>query len=123
MNMIRFIRRFSVTLSILAFAALSAYSQIGSTPKLERDPNVAIDAEYTKKIAEYTTKKEFNSPLTNYLPASDTVPTPKDSLGYIAGAPGNLPYSHEVYKYMRMVENVSPRVKVYSIGKNHICGV
>ena len=35
----------------------------------------------------------------------------------VAGAPGVLPYSSEVYQYMRMVEKASPRVKVFSIGK------
>jgi hypothetical protein len=45
------------------------------------------------------------------------VPTPQVVLGDIAGAPGKLPYSHEVYQYLRMVEKASPRVKVYSIGK------
>ena len=40
--------------------------------------------------------------LTVYLPASKTVPTPKAVLGDIAGAPGILPYSQEVYRYMRI---------------------
>src|SRR5262249_26077152 len=44
------------------------------------------------------------------------VPTPKAVLGDIAGAPGKLPYSHEVYRYMRMLEKATPRVKVFSIG-------
>src|SRR6185369_452146 len=73
--------------------------------------------EYTKKIAEYTTEKFFNSPLTNYLPSSPNVPTPKAVLGDVAGAPGILPYSTDVYCYMRMLEKASPRVKVFSIGK------
>ncbi len=72
--------------------------------------------EYSKKIREYTTETFFNSPLTDYLPASPNVPTPKAVLGDIAGAPGKLPYSAEVYSYMRMLEKASPRVKVYSIG-------
>jgi hypothetical protein len=76
-----------------------------------------IDEEYTKKIREYTTEPFFNSPLTDYLPASKTVPTPKAVLGDVAGAPGILPYSAEVYRYMRMLEAASPRVKVFSIGK------
>src|ERR1700687_2136092 len=76
-----------------------------------------VDDEYTKKIREYTTEPFFNSPLTDYLPASKTVPTPKAVLGDIAGAPGILPYSHEVYRYMRMLEKASPRVKVFSIGQ------
>src|ERR1043166_10079878 len=58
-----------------------------------RDPKQAIDDEYTKKIKEYTTETFFNSPLTDYLPASKSVPTPKAVLGDIAGAPGKLPYS------------------------------
>lgn len=81
-----------------------------------RDPKQAIDAEYTKKILEYTTQPFFASPLVDYLPASKTVPTPKAVLGDVAGAPGILPYSKQVYEYMRMLEKASPRVKVYSIG-------
>ena len=62
-----------------------------------RDPKQPIDEEYTKKIKEYTTEPFFHSPLVDYLPASKTVPTPKAVLGDIAGAPGKLPYSKEVY--------------------------
>ncbi|MEO8027736.1 MAG: M14 family zinc carboxypeptidase, partial [Bryobacteraceae bacterium] len=82
-----------------------------------RDASQPVDEEYTKKIHEYTTETFFNSPLTDYLPASKTVPTPKAVLGDVSGAPGILPYSHEVYRYMRMLEKASPRVKVFSIGK------
>ncbi|HEX2442434.1 MAG TPA: M14 family zinc carboxypeptidase, partial [Vicinamibacterales bacterium] len=82
-----------------------------------RDPKQAIDEAYTAKMKEYTTAPHFTSPLVDYLPASKAVPTPKDMLGDVAGAPGRLPYSKEVYTYMRMVERSSPRVKVYSIGK------
>jgi hypothetical protein len=85
--------------------------------KLGRDANQPVDEEYTKKIKEYTTEPFFNSPLTEYLPASKTVPTPKAVLGDIAGAPKILPYSTQVYQYMRMLEKASPRVKVFSIGK------
>src|SRR6266498_3183230 len=87
--------------------AQNGYSRDGSQP---------IDDEYTKKIAEYTTEKFFNSPLTDYLPASPKVPTPKAVLGDIAGAPGKLPYAEDVYRYMRMLERATPRVKVFSIG-------
>src|SRR5450830_1293672 len=81
-----------------------------------RDPNQPIDEEYTKKIREYTTEPFFLSPLVDYLPASKTVPTPKAVLGDIAGAPTKLPYSKEVYEYMRLLEKSSKRVKVFSIG-------
>jgi hypothetical protein len=81
-----------------------------------RDPSQPIDEEYTRKIREYTTETFFLSPLVDYLPASSTVPTPKAVLGDIAGARNNLPYSKEVYAYMRMLAKASPRVRVYSIG-------
>src|SRR5438132_4480395 len=89
--------------------AQNGYSRDGSQP---------IDDEYTKKIREYTTETFFNSPLTDYLPASKSVPTPKAVLGDVAGAPGKLPYAEEVYRYMRMLEKAAPqRVKVMSIGR------
>src|SRR6185503_14543409 len=93
-----------------------AVSAAINTPKPGRAPDQPVDEEYSKKIREYTTEPFFLSPLVDYLPASKTVPTPKEVLGDIAGAPGKLPYSHEVYRYMRMLEKASPRVKVFSIG-------
>src|ERR1041385_6121046 len=82
-----------------------------------RDPKQALDEEYTKKIKEYTTESFFLSPLVDYMPAKAGVPTPKAVLGDIAGAPGKLPYSKEVYEYMRQLAKAMPnRVKVWSIG-------
>jgi hypothetical protein len=100
--------------------SLPAFGQPSVTAPLKtgRDASQPVDEEYTKKIREYTTEPFFNSPLTDYLPASKTVPTPKTVLGDIAGAPGKLPYSHEVYRYMRMLEAATPRVKVFTIGKS-----
>jgi hypothetical protein len=87
-----------------------------ATAKPGRDPNQPIDEEYTKKIKEYTTAPYFLSPLVDYMPAAKGVPTPKAVLGDIAGAPGKLPYSKEVYEYMRLLAKSTPRVRVYSIG-------
>jgi hypothetical protein len=98
---------------IPALLAVSLYAQ----PRPGRDAAQPVDEEYTRKIKEYTTELFFNSPLTDYLPASKTVPTPKAVLGDIAGAPNILPYSADVYRYMRMLEKATPRVKVFTIGK------
>jgi Zinc carboxypeptidase len=81
-----------------------------------RDPRQPIDEAYTAKMKKYTTADYFTSPLVNYLPASKTVPTPEAVLGDVAGAPGILPYSKDVYRYMRLLEKATPRVKVFSIG-------
>ena len=104
---------------LTALSCLPLFAQTAAPGPFKpgRDATQAVDEEYTKKIREYTTEPFFNSPLTDYLPASKTVPTPKAVLGDVAGAPNILPYSHEVYTYMRMLEKASPRVKVFSIGK------
>ena len=81
-----------------------------------RDPKQVVDEAYTAKMKRYTTAPYFTSPLVDYLPASKNVPTPEVVLGDVAGAPGILPYAKDVYKYMRLLEKASPRVKVYSIG-------
>src|SRR5437660_2052908 len=82
-----------------------------------RDPKQPVDEAYTAKMKKYTTEPFFTSPLVNYLPASKNVPTPEAVLGDVAGAPGILPYAEDVYKYMRMLEKASPRVRVFSIGR------
>ena len=83
-----------------------------------RDPQQPIDTAYTAKIAEYTTDAQFNSPLTNYLPVSTTVPTPAKVLGDVSGAPNMLPYTKDVVRYFDLLAASSPRVKVLRIGKS-----
>src|SRR3954470_14407473 len=107
---------FALVCTLLVLAGSQGGAQSPSNP-YARDPKQPLDEGYTAKIKEYTTAPYFTSPLVDYLPASKTVPTPAKVIGDIAGAPGKLPYSTEVYAYMRMVEKASPRVKVFSIGK------
>ena len=105
--------------AVLALALLSLTTPAGSqtpAPRPGRNPSQPIDESYTKKIHEYTTEPFFLSPLVDYLPASKTVPTPAVTLGDIAGSPTKLPYSKEVYEYMRLLAKSTPRVKVFSIG-------
>src|SRR6059058_2211478 len=112
MNLQRLSRLLVASLLLIGAGAFSARAQNGYA----RDASQPVDDEYTKKIREYTTEKFFNSPLTDYLPTSPNVPTPKAVLGDIAGAPNKLPYAEDVYKYMRMLEKATQRVKVFSIG-------
>jgi hypothetical protein len=102
---------------LIAGAVVQAPLAAQQAQPFVRDPKIPVDVEYTKRIKEYTTEPFFTSPLVDYLPASKTVPTPKEVLGDVAGSPGRLPYAEEVYQYMRMLEKASPRVKVYSIGR------
>src|ERR1700684_4168863 len=81
-----------------------------------RDPAQVVDKQYTDQIRKYTTDPSFSSSLVDYFPASKAAPTPAKLLGDIAGAPDMLPYAEDVYKYFRMLESSSPRVKVFTIG-------
>jgi hypothetical protein len=118
------IRNEEVRMHILRCLALFLFLSVAGTAALgdgetapARDAKQPVDDAYTAKIKKYTTQPFFTSPLVDYLPASKTVPTPEAVLGDVAGAPGILPYAEDVYKYMRLLEKASPRVKVFSIGK------
>src|SRR5467141_1364937 len=104
-----------LALSLFAILVVPTLWADGETAPA-RDPKQPVDEAYTAKMKKYTTEPFFTSPLVNYLPASKNVPTPEAVLGDVAGAPGILPYAEDVYKYMRMLEKASPRVKVFSIG-------
>jgi hypothetical protein len=110
-----YILRGFVLLLVLSLAGTAALADGETAPA--RDPKQPVDDAYTAKIHKYTTQPFFTSPLVDYLPASKSVPTPEVVLGDVAGAPGVLPYAEDVYKYMRLLEKNSPRVKVFSIGR------
>ena len=104
-----------ILLVLATLATANAVLADNETPPA-RDAKQPIDEAYTAKIRKYTTEPIFSSPLVDYLPASKTVPTPEVVLGDVAGAPGILPYAEDVHKYLRLLEKVSPRVRVFSIG-------
>lgn len=112
------LRRVSALCRVCQLLTLLSFANVmlaqGNT--LPRDPAQGVDAEYTKKMAEYTTDPSFTSPLVNYLPSSATVPTPMKVLGNVAGAPDMLPYAEDVYKYFRLLAASTPRVQVMTIG-------
>lgn len=116
--MMRRILLFSMFTALLvsSFHAVRAQIPAALDTQFARDPQQPVDTKYTDAIKKYTTEPYFNSPLTDYLPASKTVPTPEAVLGDVSGAPGILPYAETVYKYFRMLQASTPRVRVYTIG-------
>ncbi len=96
-----------------AFAVLCAL-QLGWLPATAQDQK--IDEAYTAKIKEFTTDAHFSTKYVDYLPASDTVPTPLDILGHIAGARDILTYTADINRYLRALAEASPRVKVFPGG-------
>jgi len=104
-----------LTAFIAIFVAAPLLSQQLNS-NFARDSAQPIDQHYSEQIKKYTTDPSFLSPLVEYLPASKTVPTPEKVLGDVSGAPDMLPYAEDVYKYFRMLEASSNRVKVITIG-------
>src|ERR1700723_2560015 len=108
--------RVLIPATALSLAFCPAQAQTDLNDSFARDSHQPIDQSYTDHIRKYTTDPKFASHLVDYLPASATVPTPAKVLGDVAGAPDMLPYAEDVYKYFRMLEASSPRVKVFTIG-------
>src|SRR6201993_2553537 len=100
----------------IALASQILFAQGSATENFARDPKQPIDKWYTDRIQKYTTDPSLNSQLTDYLPASQSVPTPAKILGDVSGAPDMLPYAEDVYRYFRMLAEATPRVKVFTIG-------
>lgn len=110
------VKRMLVVVSVIGMLVASGSALADDA--FARDPAQPVDAAYTAKIAQYTTDKAFNTRLTDYLPASPTVPTPDKVLGDIAGAPDRLPYSADVHRYFRLLAEATPRVRVVSAGRS-----
>src|ERR1700723_4350044 len=108
--------RVLIPATALSLAFCPAQAQTDLNDSFAKDSRQPIDQAYTDHIRKYTTDPKFSSHLVDYLPASTTVPTPAKVLGDVAGAPDMLPYAEDVYKYFRLLESASPRVKVFSIG-------
>ena len=96
---------FILTAVFLIFSPVRSFQQV-------------VNEDYTKKIKEHTTEDFFLTELVDHLPASDSVPTPKDILGVIAGAPDVLHYTGEIEKYLKAVADASSRMIVFSIGES-----
>ena len=97
-------RLFRLSVLPFAFYAASVAAQTSAlNTTFARDPQQAINQEYTDHIHKYTTDPSFTSPLVDYLPASKDVPTPAKVLGDVSGAPDMLPYAEDVYKYFRLL--------------------
>jgi hypothetical protein len=105
-----------LALSALALALATVIIPTHGEAQQQRAGAQPIDTRYTEQIRAFTTESFFLTPLVDHLPASETVPTPLDVLGYISGTPDILTHTEGVYRYMRAVAAASDRVTVKTIG-------
>src|ERR1017187_9614868 len=93
----------------IALAILAATLSLAQTKQ-------AMDEEYARLVKEWTTAPEFMSPLVDHLPKAAGVPTPKDVLGYYAGAPKKPTRVADLNRYYRALAGASKRVKILPAG-------
>jgi len=105
-----------LAIAVLCLFFFSSFSF--AAPQKQGACKVTDNAEYTKKIREYTTDKAFTTELVDHLPMSSCVPAPDAFLDHIIGAPDVLTYVKDINAYMRLLEKKSPRVKVFEIGES-----
>jgi hypothetical protein len=70
-----------------------------------------------EKIREHTTEARFLPEAVAYVPDSDTVPSPTETLGRIVGTPGELSRVAEIHGYFRKLDEASDRVRVETLGR------
>jgi hypothetical protein len=101
----------AVVFVALLATALPAVVFAGDGPSPDVPEPGSVEA-----IAAATTEDRFLSPWVAYVPESETVPSPTDVLGHIAGAPGEMSDTTAIYGYLRELAEASPRVHVETIG-------
>ncbi len=76
-----------------------------------------VDKAYSEAIRAATTDPKFSNSLVDTLPDHPSIPSPRDFLGYIAGAPGEMTNVAEIHGYYRAIAAATDRAKVVSLGK------
>ncbi len=104
---------------ILAAAlVLASVHPSAQSPERSESRNLRIDEAYTKLIREHSTEKRVMTELVDHLPASSSVPTPLQFLGYIPGTPGKMTYHADIVRYLQALDKASDRVTMMTIGKS-----
>jgi hypothetical protein len=112
-------RRLRLACALALAAALAGPGSAHPTAQGSRRGAAAtqkLDADYTAKIKAATADPRVLTELVDHLPASDTVPTPLNFLGYIAGEPGRMTYHKDIVRYLEAVDKASDRVTLMKIG-------
>ena len=78
-----------------------------------------VDSKATELIHSATTEERFLTDWVATLPDHDTIPSPRDVLGYTVGTPGRVTHVDDIHRYFTALANSSSRVQLTSIGKSH----
>ena len=99
--------------ALLALVLVSGLEAQKPAPKAPQK----IDEEYTRLIKQNLQDPRITTELVDHLPASDTVPSPLKFLGRAVGAPGELTYAKDIYRYYEALAKAAPtRAKYWKVG-------
>ena len=114
--------RLSETMRRLVCSALAlAVGTTAAVTTATAQPTQKIDEEYTKQIRAILTDPRISTELVDYLPASETVPTPLSfpGIGRVIGTPGYLTKARDIHRYLEAVAKAAPtRAKFWVMGKS-----
>src|SRR6478609_9623335 len=99
--------------ALLTFVVVSGLEAQKAAPKAPQK----IDEEYTRTIKENLQDPRISTELVDHLPASDTVPSPLKFLGRAVGAPGELTYAKDIYRYYEaLAKAAQTRARYWKVG-------
>src|SRR4051812_7126992 len=105
--------RVAALTTLLAFVLASGLEAQKPAPRAPQK----IDEEYTRTIKENLQDPRITTELVDHLPASDTVPSPLKFLGRAVGAPGELTYAKDIYRYYEALAKAAPsRARYFKVG-------
>lgn len=106
---------------LVASLALSGSGLAADEAKTDTIPDIIgglkVDKVSSEAIREATTEKKFMNDWVSVIPDHPTIPSPRDFLGYIAGAPGEMTSVAKIHDYMRAIADATDRAEVISIGQ------
>src|SRR5262245_47625148 len=106
---------------LLAFTAVAVLALASASPSAQSKGQAAAPQKngeaYTRLIREYRQDSRITTELVDHLPTSDTVPSPLKFLGRVVGAPGELTYARDIYRYYEALAKAAPgRAKYFKVG-------
>jgi hypothetical protein len=102
--------------ALLTAVALISMVAPGPGPVGAQGTGQRIDEKYTALIRQHLQDGRISTELVDYLPASETVPTPLEFLGRAVGTPGELTYAKDIHRYFEALAQASPRARFWKIG-------
>lgn len=109
----------SLAVTLVAAAALVTADDARSADREDRRGRDRLDLEAGRAIARHTTEARYLTSWVDHVPEHRRVPSPRDFLGHVVGAPDHLTPPEQIHAYFRELDRTSNNVEVLEFGKSH----